>query len=104
MHPYTKHIRIGVDKNSNVHIEVWPMEYGWQRDVDPALSSADPEQITLSNATAFAIGAFMARHKDTAIQEVIDLHNEQSEHPENDYEEGYTQALLDSRRILEQVL
>lgn len=101
MEPLTKRIRIGVDKNSSIHIEKWPMECGWNRDVDPALSSGDPEIFTLPPDVACVVGKLMAKQKDHAIQQIIDLHNEQPEDPEGDYEEGYAQGLLDARRLVE---
>jgi len=101
MEPLTKKIRLGVDKKSNIHVEVWPMDYGWRRDLDPALSSADPEKLFLQPDLAFAIGAFMSKQKDHVIQQVIDLHDEQPELAEDDYQEGYTQGLLDARRLVE---
>lgn len=40
-------LRCGFDKNGNLHLEVWPVSFGWRRDTDPAISSTDPHEIDL---------------------------------------------------------
>jgi hypothetical protein len=101
MNPISKNLRAGIDRKSNVHIEIWPIEFGWNRDIDPAISSSDPEEFFMASNVAFVIGDFLSRKKTYAINDVIDLHNNFKDEIDNEYDEGYNQALLDVRRILE---
>lgn len=40
-------LRFGYDKDGDLHLELWPVSLGWRRDLDPAISSTDPQEIEL---------------------------------------------------------
>lgn len=38
-------VRFGFDKKGDLHLELWPVSFGWRRNTDPAISSMDPQEI-----------------------------------------------------------
>ena len=45
MNPCGDRVRAGFSKSGALHVEVWPVSFGWRRGVDPAVSSCDPQEI-----------------------------------------------------------
>lgn len=104
MHPVSRKIRIGIDKNNHIHIEEWPIENGWYRDIDPVLSSNVPKEIEIKSETLSAIRDFILntdnRYKKAihALQKINDLKIEM-EVPEDDFEEGRESGVIDCADI-----
>ena len=104
MEPITRKVRIGVDGESSIHVETWPMEEGWHRDTDPALSSGDPTRIILDVETLGAVRKFLNRNDAefqkmlSAISDIIDLWMDYGA-SEDEYSDGYLDALTEVGQI-----
>ena len=84
----TDHVRMGIDKNSTLHLEWWEQEFGW---LDP---QSECEEIKISWKYAKALRMFFSKEAVIALDEINDKYLEEGNNePEGDYEEGRRHAL-----------